>query len=163
VALIKSEFPQFGVGIAGYPEKHPDALDAAADLENLRKKVAAGADAVYTQLFYVNANFYRFRENYERAGIKVPLIPGIMPITEFARIKRITAMCQAAFPVELGARLEAVQDDKQAQLEIGVEFAIQQCRDLIDQGVPGIHFYVLNRSQACEMILDALDYTRTTI
>jgi methylenetetrahydrofolate reductase (NADPH) len=159
VTLIKSEFPQFGIGVAGYPEKHPDACDAPTDLENLRRKVAAGADAVYTQLFYANENFYRFRDNYERAGIQAPLIPGIMPITEFARIKRITAMCQAVFPADLAARLEAVQDDKQAQFEIGVEYAIEQCRDLIDHGVPGMHFYALNRSQACEMILDALDYT----
>ncbi|HVW01665.1 MAG TPA: methylenetetrahydrofolate reductase [NAD(P)H] [Planctomycetaceae bacterium] len=158
VALIRSQYPEFGIGVAGYPEKHPEARDAAIDLENLRRKVAAGADAVFTQLFYDNTSFYRFRDACERAGISVPLVPGIMPITEFARIKRITALCQAVFPTELASRLEAVQDDKQAQLEIGVEYAIEQCRDLIEQGVPGMHFYALNRSQACEMILDALNY-----
>ena len=160
VALIRAEFPQLGIGVAGYPEKHPQALDAATDLNYLKRKVDAGADAVFTQLFYVNDHFYRFREACEKVGIQKPIVPGIMPITEFARIKRITAMCQAEFPIELARRLEAVQDDKQAQFEIGVDFAIQQCRDLIEAGVPGIHFYALNKSHACEMILDALDYAK---
>lgn len=159
VHLIRSEFPQFGIGVAGYPEKHPEAASLDVDLVNLRRKVDAGADAIYTQLFYANEHFYRFRDDCERAGVKIPIVPGIMPITEFARIKRITSMCQAVFPAELAARLEAVQDDKQAQFDIGVEYAVQQCRELIDRGVPGMHFYVLNRSQACEAILGALDYT----
>lgn len=162
VALIRAEFPGLGVGVAGYPEKHPGASDLATDLLNLKRKVDAGADAVYTQLFYVNDHFYRFRDECARLGVAVPIVPGIMPITEFARIKRITAMCQTAFPEDLAARLEAVQDDKQAQFEIGVDFAIEQCRELIEAGVPGIHFYALNKSHACEMILDALDYAPAT-
>ncbi len=157
VGLIREHYPQFGIGVAGYPEVHPEAADAQSDLDNLKRKVDAGADAVFTQLFYANENFFEFRERYEQAGIRVPLVPGIMPITEFARIKRITSMCGAVFPVELAGRLEAVQDDKEAQFEIGVEHAIEQCRQLIDRGVPGIHFYVLNRSQACQRILNALD------
>lgn len=161
VALIKSEFPELGIGVAGYPEKHPGAVDLATDLVNLKRKVDAGADAVFTQLFYVNDHFYRFRDACTRLGVHVPLVPGIMPITEFARIKRITAMCKTDFPEDLARRLEDVQDDKQAQLEIGVEFAINQCRELIEQGVPGIHFYALNKSHACEMILDALDHAKT--
>lgn len=158
VSLIRSEFPQLGIGVAGYPEKHPEAPNLDVDLAHLKRKVDAGADAVYTQLFYANENFYRFRDACDRLGIRVPIIPGIMPITEFARIKRITSLCQAVFPQELSDRLEAVQDDKQAQLEIGVEYAIEQCRDLISQGVPGLHFYALNKSQACELILDGLNY-----
>lgn len=161
VALIKSEFPELGIGVAGYPEKHPGAVDLATDLVNLKRKVDAGADAVFTQLFYVNDHFYRFRDACTRLGVHVPLVPGIMPITEFARIKRITAMCKTDFPEDLARRLEDAQDDKQAQLEIGVEFAINQCRELIEQGVPGIHFYALNKSHACEMILDALDHAKT--
>ncbi len=160
VELIRSEFPELGIGVAGYPEKHPQATDLADDLQNLKRKVDAGADAIYTQLFYVNAHFYRFRDECRRLGVEIPIVPGIMPITEFARIKRITAMCQTAFPAELARRLEAVQDDKQAQFEIGVDFAIQQCRELIEAGVPGIHFYALNKSHACEMILNALDYAK---
>ncbi len=157
VGLIREHYPELGIGVAGYPEKHQECADAETDLLNLKRKVEAGADAVFTQLFYENANFFRFRECYEQAGIGVPLIPGIMPITEFARIKRITGMCGAIFPDDLASRLEAVQDDKQAQYEIGVEHAIEQCRELIAQGVPGIHFYVLNKSKACEEILGGLD------
>jgi len=156
VALIRETHPNLSIGVAGYPETHSEASDAQTDLENLKRKVAAGADAVFTQLFYVNENFFDFRDRYERAGIRVPLIPGIMPITEFARIKRITSMCGAVFPPELASRLEAVRDDRESQFEIGVEHAIEQCRELIDRNVPGIHFYVLNRSRACERILDAL-------
>lgn len=156
VELIREHTPEMGIGVAGYPEKHPEASDPQIDLDNLKRKVDAGADAVFTQLFYDNSNFFRFRDTYKSAGIKVPLVPGIMPITSFARIKRITSMCQAVFPEDLSQRLEAVQDDDQAQFEIGVEYAIDQCRELIDSGVPGMHFYVLNKSQACERILDAL-------
>ncbi|MCA9027627.1 MAG: methylenetetrahydrofolate reductase [NAD(P)H] [Planctomycetaceae bacterium] len=156
VSLIREQFPEMGIGVAGYPEKHPEASNAQTDLDNLKRKVDAGADAVFTQLFYVNENFFRFRDAYTKAGITVPLVPGIMPITSFARIKRITSMCQAVFPNELSQHLEAVQEDDQAQFSIGVEYAIQQCRELKAAGVPGMHFYVLNQSQACEQILAAL-------
>ncbi len=156
VSLIRAHSPEMGIGVAGYPEKHPEATDAKTDLDNLKRKVDAGADAVFTQLFYDNRNFFRFRDAYTSAGITVPLVPGIMPITSFARIKRITSMCQAVFPDDLSSRLEAVQDDEQAQFEIGVDYAIEQCRELMDAEVPGMHFYVLNQSQACERILDAL-------
>ena len=156
VELIRAHTPDMGIGVAGYPEKHPEAPDAKTDLDNLKRKVDAGANAVFTQLFYNNSNFFRFRDAYSAAGISVPLVPGIMPITSFARIKRITSMCQAFFPKDLSQRLEAVQDDDRAQFDIGVEYAIDQCRELIDSGVPGMHFYVLNQSQACERILDAL-------
>ena len=158
VDLIRSLNPEMGIGVAGYPEKHPEAPDAQTDLDNLKRKVDAGADAVFTQLFYVNEKFSEFRDRYHRAGIDVPLVPGIMPITEFARIKRIVSLCGAVFPNDLASRLEDVQDDKSAQFEIGVEHAVRQCRELIDQGVPGIHFYVLNRSKACEKILSALGF-----
>jgi len=156
VTLIREHFPQLGIGVAGYPEKHPEAPSFDIDLSNLRRKVDAGADAVFTQLFYENSRFLRFRELADTLGVKIPVIPGIMPITEFARIKRITSMCGAFIPPALGTKLEAVQEDKQAQFEIGVEYAIAQCRELLDQGVPGIHFYVLNKSAACRLILDAL-------
>ena len=157
VTLIRAEFPEFGIGVAGYPEKHPEAQSPEADLENLKRKVAAGADAVYTQLFFSNESFLRFRERYDRAGIKKPLVPGIMPVLNFAQIKRITSLCGAVLPDEFSSRLEAAQEDKDEQFKIGVEFAITQCRDLVDEGIPGIHFYVLNRSQACEEILGQLD------
>ena len=156
VGLIRERHPDFGVGVAGYPEKHPEANDAAIDLENLKRKVGRGADAVFTQLFFVNANFLRFRDAAVAAGIDVPIVPGVMPITSFDRIKRITALCGAVFPDDLAARLEAVRDDAAAQFEIGVEHAVAQCRDLVEAGVPGLHLYVLNKSQAGRRILDAL-------
>lgn len=158
VEVIRAEYPQFGIGVAGYPEKHPEAPDADVDLTNLKRKVAAGADAVFTQLFFSNENFFRFRERYRQAGIDVPLVPGIMPVLNFAQIKRITALCGAVLPADFASRLEAAhaRDDKDAQFAIGVDYAVRQCRELIDQGIPGIHFYVLNRSQACEQILGAL-------
>jgi methylenetetrahydrofolate reductase (NADPH) len=161
VALIRGRHPEMGIGVAGYPEKHQECPDSQTDLENLKRKVEAGADAVYTQLFYSNKSFFDFRDRYHKLGIKVPLIPGIMPITEFSRIKRITSMCGAAIPAELGARLEAAQDDPQAQFEIGVGHAVRQCDELLGAGVAGIHFYVLNRSKACETILDQLGMAPT--
>lgn len=157
VALIRENFSDMGIGVGGYPEKHPEAPDAETDLNNLKRKVDAGADAIFTQLFFVNDNFYRFRDRCEEAGIRVPIIPGIMPVTEFARIKRITALCGAVFPTELSSQLEAVQTEEAAQFEIGVKWAIQQCRDLVQHGVPGLHFYALNKSPACEQILSALN------
>lgn len=156
VTLIREHQPQLGIGVAGYPEKHTEAPDLKTDLDHLKRKVDAGADAVFTQLFYVNANFLKFRDECTARRIEIPVIPGIMPITEFARIKRITAMCGAVFPTELAARLEAVQDDAAAQFELGVEYAITQCRELLEAGVPGIHFYALNKSEACHRILEAL-------
>ena len=156
VALIRERFPEMGIGVAGYPEKHPEAPNFDVDFQNLVRKIKTGADAVYTQLFFDNANFFRFRDLLSREQLSVPVVPGIMPITEFARIQRITAMCGAVIPPSLASRLEAAKDDKPAQYEIGVEFAIAQCRELIDQGVPGIHLYCLNKSQACQRILEAL-------
>jgi len=157
VELIRSSFSDFGIGVAGYPEKHPEASDLTTDLQNLKRKVDAGADAVFTQLFYDNSLFLKFRDLCVEQGISIPIVPGIMPITEFARIKRITALCGSVIPAELFERLEAAQDDKVAQFEIGVEFAISQCRELIDAGVPGIHFYVLNRMDACDRIFAGLN------
>ena len=158
VTLIRAEFPWFGIAVAGYPETHQEAASADADLANLKRKVDAGADAVFTQLFFINRNFFDFRDRYTKAGIQLPLVPGIMPITSYARIKRITAMCGAIFPEDLAAKLESVKEDDAAQFEIGVEHAIAQCRALIDADVPGLHFYALNKSQACERILDALGF-----
>lgn len=160
VTLIRANHPEFGIGVAGYPEKHPEAQSIEIDREHLRQKVAAGADAVFTQLFFVNENFLRFRDAAEKAGIDVPIIPGIMPVTSFDRIKRITALCGAHFPSALAGRLEEANDDPEAQFEIGVEYAIGQCRELMRAGVPGMHFYVLNKSQACQRIFDALGFAQ---
>lgn len=156
VSLIRSEFPDFGIAVAGYPEVHQEAADATEDLANLKRKVESGADVVITQLFYNNDDFYRFRDLYLQAGISVPLVPGILPITGLAQIQRITSMCGASLPGKLVERL-AEQDDADWQFNVGVEFAIDQVRGLIDQGVPGVHFFVLNRSQATTRLLEAVN------
>ena len=156
VSLIREHFPEMGIGVAGYPEKHPQAPNFDLDFENLVRKVKAGADAIYTQLFFDNSSFFRFYDRVIGAGLNLPVIPGVMPITEFDRIQRITSMCGAVIPTKLASRLEAVKTDKPAQYSIGVEYAMNQCRELIDQGVSGIHFYILNKSQAGREILDGL-------
>lgn len=156
VELIRQSHPEMNMGVAGYPEKHVEAPSLEEDMKNLKRKVDAGADAIFTQLFFVNDNFFRFRDRCGELGIQIPIVPGIMPITDFARIKRITSMCGTEFPQDLASRLESVQDDPVAQFEIGVEHAIQQCEELMSNGVPGIHFYALNKSDACQRILDAL-------
>ena len=155
-SLIREHFPEMGIGVAGYPEKHPEATSLDVDFENLVRKVRCGADAIFTQLFFDNSAFFRYRDRVAASNLGVPVIPGIMPITEFARIQRITAMCGATMPVSLASRLEAAKDDNQAQYEIGVEFATAQCQELINQGVSGIHLYILNKSHAGQEILKSL-------
>jgi methylenetetrahydrofolate reductase (NADPH) len=156
VTLIRQHFPEMGIGVAGYPEKHPEAASLDVDFDNLVRKVRCGADAIFTQLFFDNSAFFRFRDKVNQAGLDVPVIPGIMPITEFARIKRITAMCGSVMPPALASKLESVKDDAGAQYAIGVDYAISQCRELMDQGVKGIHFYILNKSHAGREILTGL-------
>jgi methylenetetrahydrofolate reductase (NADPH) len=156
VTLIRMEFPQFGVAVAGYPETHQEATSAEADLENLRRKVAAGGDVVITQLFYDNADFFRFRDSCRAIGIDVPIVPGIMPVTNGAQVKRITSMCKARLPNALVTNLEAAGEDEAAQFEVGVAHAIAQVRELVAAGMPGIHFYVLNKSPATARVLEAV-------
>jgi methylenetetrahydrofolate reductase (NADPH) len=153
VSLIKSEFPQLGIAVAGYPEKHQEAPDETTDLVNLKRKVDAGADVILTQLFYRNEDFFRFRERCEAAGIRIPIVPGLLPVLSFAQIRRITSLCGASLPGDLVSALEAGGEDEQAQFEVGVEFATRQTQELLDAGVPGIHFYVLNRAEATRRVL----------
>jgi len=153
VALIKAEFPQFGIVVAGYPEKHLEAPSLDVDLQNLKRKVDSGADAVVTQLFYRNADFFEFRRRCEQLGIKVPIIPGILPVTNLAQIKRITSLCGAQLPDGFRNDLDRCGTDAEAQFEVGVAFAVKQVRELIASGVPGIHFYVLNKSNATGRVL----------
>ena len=153
VSLIRAEFSAFGIAVAGYPETHQEAPSPEADLANLQRKVDAGADVVITQLFYDNADFFRFRDRCQSLEISLPIVPGLLPVTNFAQIQRITSLCGAKLPADFVRRLEAAGDDAAAQFKIGVEFATRQTQDLIDAGVPGIHFYVLNRSEAAAEVL----------
>ena len=153
VSLIRGEFPEFGILVAGYPETHQEAVSAAADLENLRRKCDAGGDVVVTQLFYDNADFFRFRDQCDRLGITAPIVPGVMPVTNYAQVRRIASLCKARLPEEFTRAFEAAGDDETAQFEAGVEFAARQVQGLLDGGVPGIHFYVLNKSPATVRVL----------
>lgn len=153
VELINTEFPQLGIAVAGYPETHQEAVSPTADLENLKRKVDAGGDVVITQLFYDNADFFRFRDACDELGMGVPIVPGLLPVVNFGQIQRITSLCGARLPDDFTAALAACGDDADAQLEIGVEFASRQVQELIDAGVPGIHFYVLNKSEATARVL----------
>jgi methylenetetrahydrofolate reductase (NADPH) len=156
LALVKSEFPSYGVAVAGYPETHQEAPSFEVDLQNLQRKVAAGADVVITQLFYDNADFFRFRGACERLGIRVPIIPGILPVTNLGQIQRITSLCKACLPESFIAKLSE-KDDADWQFQVGVEFATRQVQELIDRGIPGIHFYVLNKSPATTAVLQAVN------
>lgn len=148
VSLIRDEFQDdFGIAVAGYPEKHQEAPNMDTDLENLKRKVDSGADSVVTQLFYSNDDFFRFRDRCQKMGIEIPIIPGLLPVTSLAQIQRITSMCAAKLPKEFVDKLSE-NDDPEWQSKVGIEFATQQVLDLIDQGVAGLHFYVLNKSEA---------------
>ena len=154
VALIKAEFPRFGILVAGYPETHQEAASPDADLRNLQRKCASGGDVVVTQLFYDNADFFRFRDRCGALGITAPIVPGVMPVTNYAQIRRIATLCKARLPADFTRAFEAAGDDEAAQFEAGVEFASRQVRGLLDGGVAGIHFYVLNKSPATARVLD---------
>ena len=156
VAFIRSEFAHMGIAVGGYPEKHQEAPSPQVDLENLKRKVDAGADVVITQLFYDNADFYRFRDRCGELGINAPLVPGLLPVTNGAQIQRIAALCGAKLPPPFVKALEQHADDADAQFDIGVEFATQQAADLLAHDIPGIHFYVLNKSEATRRVLTAL-------
>ena len=156
VTLIRDEFPQFGIAVGGYPETHQEAPDPATDLANLKRKVDAGSDVIITQLFYDNADFFSFRDRCRQAGIDIPIVPGILPITGLAQIERISRMCGAKLPSQLATKL-ADHDDDDWQYRVGIDHAICQTRELVAQGVPGLHFYVLNKSTAASEILSAVD------
>ncbi len=155
VALIRSEFADFGIAVAGYPETHQEAPSPDIDLENLKRKVDAGADIVVTQLFYDNDDFFRFRDRCDAVGIHVPLVPGILPVTSLSQIQRITSMCAARLPESFVSDL-GEREDEQWQFQVGIDFATKQVQALIDADVPGIHFYVLNKSQATSAVLKAI-------
>jgi len=153
VCLIRSEFPDLGIAVAGYPEKHQEAPSHDIDLANLKRKVDCGADIIITQLFYNNEDFFRFRDRCHALGIRLPIVPGLLPVTNFAQIKRITSLCGAQLPAKFVEQLEAAGEMPDDQFKIGVDFATQQAQELVNAGVPGIHFYVLNRSEAAAEVL----------
>lgn len=156
VAFIRARGYPFCVAGAGYPEGHVECRDRERDIQYLKIKVDAGLDFVITQLFYDNADYWDFVRRAREAGITVPLVPGIMPITNTGQIKRITSLCGARIPVRLRNRLEQVEADDTETLRVGIEETVEQCRELLRNGAPGVHFYTLNKSPATRAIFEQL-------
>ncbi len=152
VAFIRERFDALCIGAACYPEGHPESPTLDTDMDHLKRKVDAGVDFLITQLFFDNADFNHFRERAYKAGIRIPIIAGIMPILSVKQVKRFTQMCGAKIPNPLLKKIEAVEDDSEAVRHIGMYHSTQQCLDLLDHDVAGIHFYTLNRSTATRAI-----------
>ena len=152
----------FGVGVAGFPEGHPATPNRLREMEHLKRKVDAGADYVCTQLFFDNRDFYDFRERCDLAGIKVPIVAGIMPVTSKAGLERMAELALGArYPASLLRALNRCSDDA-AVARVGIHWATEQCRDLLDHQVRGIHFYTLNRSDATRQIYENLGVSDST-
>jgi methylenetetrahydrofolate reductase (NADPH) len=156
VTFIKKQAPEFCLGVAGYPEKHPQCASLEDDINHLKTKVDAGADYIITQLFFDNKYYFNFVDHCRQVGIKVPVIPGIMLITSLKQLKKMTEVCGAIIPTELLARLEAADGDNQLVQQIGIEHAVQQCRELIKSKVPGLHFFVMNQAGPVKRVLQSL-------
>ena len=156
VQLIREVYPECELGVAGYPEKHPEAPSLEIDLLNLKRKVDAGATFVTTQLFFDNAVYFEFVENCRRAGITVPVLPGLMSVTSHKQALRFCDMCGTSIPDALNEQLIAAGDDKAAVEAIGVEWSYQQARELLEKGAPGIHLYILNRAGPAITLMEKL-------
>jgi methylenetetrahydrofolate reductase (NADPH) len=156
VAFTKKNFPQMGVGVAGFPEGHPETPNRLLEMDFLKAKVDAGADYICTQLFFDNRDFYDFCERCEIAGITVPVIAGIMPVTSLKGMQRMAELALGArFPARLTKSLVRAKDDEYVE-RVGIHWATEQVRDLVDHGVRGVHFYTLNRSKATLRIYETL-------
>ncbi len=159
VHLLEREF-DFCVGAACYPEKHPEAASFHADLDAVERKVGNGARFLISQLFFDNQQYFDFVARVRARGITVPVIPGIMPITNYEQIDRFTKMCGATIPPGLRSELEVRRNEPEAVAELGVAFATLQCVELLDAGAPGVHFYTLNKSPATRAVVSALRASR---
>lgn len=148
VTLLKARHPDFCLGVAGYPEKHPEAPSLDVDLTNLRRKVDAGADFITTQLFFDNTVYYRFVEKCRAAGITVPIVPGIMPVLSLKQVRRFTEMCGAHLPPQLVTRLEVAAENADVVEMMGMDWALDQIRGLLANGAPGYHLYIMNRAKS---------------
>ena len=155
VEFIRKSY-DFSIGVAGYPEGHVECPNKETDLDNLKRKVDAGADFIVTQLFFDNRYYFDFVERARAIGIKIPIIPGIMPILNVKQTQRFTKMCGSTIPEALMKQLEVSQDDPETVRKIGIEHATLQCERLLQGEAPGIHFYTLNRSNATLKIMESL-------
>ena len=158
VGFIRQRADEEPLCLAGacYPETHPRAASAEFDLQMLCQKVDAGVDFLITQLYFDNSDYFDFVQRAREAGIRVPIVPGIMPVISARNIRRMADLSGARIPRELSAQLESVADDEARTTEVGIQWATAQCRELLEHGAPGIHFYTLNRSPATRRIYAAL-------
>jgi len=146
----------FSIAVAGFPETHPRAISRDFDLRYAKEKVDAGADVIVTQLFFDNDDYYRYADDLRAMGVDVPIVPGMLPIQSADQCRRFTTMCGAKIPPRLDELLTSVENDPEAAVELGIEYASEQCQALLDYGVPGFHFYSLNRSRSVAAIYENL-------
>ena len=156
VKFIRDEGFPVCVGAAFYPEKHTESEDLEVDLQNLVTKVEQGVDFLVSQLFFDNSDYFAFVKRARSAGVSVPMVPGVMPVTNVSQVQRFTEMCGARIPQELYRRLKIVENDPAAVVATGVAWTTQQCEDLLEAGAPGVHFYTLNKSSATLAVHAAL-------
>ena len=156
VRFVHDRAPNLCLAGACHPEGHPETRDLPREVEHLRAKVDAGLDLVITNMFYVNAHYFAFVDRIRRAGLTLPVVPGLMPISNLRQIARMAELCGAEFPASLAARLEALRDDPAGSLAAAVEWTTGQCVELLRAGAPGIHFYTLNQSPATRAIFENL-------
>ena len=158
--LISEAHPELAIGGACFPEVHPEAPSLEADIAYLKTKVENGASFLITQLFYDNRSYFDFLPAARAAGIDVPIIPGVMPMTGYKQIARVAELCEAKIPERLSDAMEAADGNERAEFGLGVAYAAQQCAELLREGAPGIHLYALNRWPAARAILGALQVSR---
>jgi methylenetetrahydrofolate reductase (NADPH) len=149
-------FGGFCIGVAGYPEKHPEAASLEEDLRYLKEKADAGADFITTQLFFENQAYFEFVDKARAIGIHQPILPGLMPVTNYGQLQKFAAMCGARIPRQMSDDLSARQSDTEYVVRYGIEWTYRQARELLDKGAPGIHFYTLNKSRSTQVILSRL-------
>ena len=154
VALIRENFPDFGIGVGGYPEKHPEASDFDSDLNHLKIKVDAGADFITTQLFFDNSAYFDFVSRCRSRGIEIPVLPGLLPVLSIGQVRRFCTMCEAGLPTVLERGLETANEDEQPV--VGADWALSQTKALLTGGAPGYHLYALNKSDSTLRILEGL-------
>ena len=150
------QYNYFSISVAVYPEVHPEAISAESDLAYTKQKIDAGADFAITQMFFDNTYLYDFLDRADKNGITIPILPGIMPITDLNKIRKFASFCKATIPKTVEDRMSGVVDKPEEMQKIGIGLAIEQCEDLLDNGIQYLHFYTMNRSDAVIEIIDAL-------
>ncbi len=156
IQFIRSEGYDFCLGVAGYPEGHLEAPTRSADIQNLKRKVDAGGQFIVTQLFFDNQDYFQFVEEVRRNQISLPVQPGIWLLSDYTQIEKICHLSGAKYPEALNALIEPIKADKEKVLQAGIDYATRQCEELLRNGAPGIHFYVINKSRSVQAVVENL-------